>query len=279
MKPRKRFAQHWLRSDAVLDRIIEAAELSANDRVLEIGPGQGVLTRRLFPLVESLVAIELDRDLCQKLVSKFRDIENFLLLQSDFLALNLSEQLSAFSNIFHVQNKVVANIPYNITGPILEKLLGKIETPNPRPYESIVLLVQKEVADRLCARPGSKTFGALSVRVQYLAQCEIICTVPRKAFYPPPKVESAVVRLRPRSIETPAQNPKLLSTLVKVGFANKRKMLRNNLKSLIEPEQLAELFDRCQLDPEARAERLSVADWIALSNQSSEFNSTQNTKS
>ncbi|MGC9503734.1 16S rRNA (adenine(1518)-N(6)/adenine(1519)-N(6))-dimethyltransferase RsmA [Baaleninema sp.] len=267
MRPRKRFAQHWLRSDAVLNKIVEAAELSKGDRVLEIGPGQGVLTRRLFPEVKSLVAVELDRDLCRKLVKKFGDIENFLLLQGDFLALDLPEALKEAPEIFHHQNKVVANIPYNITGPILEKLLGKIATPNPNPYDAIVLLVQKEVGDRLCAKPGSKAFGALSVRVQYLADCEIVCSVPRKAFYPPPKVESAVVKITPREISNPAENPKWLSTLVKVGFSNKRKMLRNNLKSLVDREPLFEFFETRNLKPEVRAERLSVEDWIALSNE------------
>ncbi|WP_017659746.1 16S rRNA (adenine(1518)-N(6)/adenine(1519)-N(6))-dimethyltransferase RsmA [Baaleninema simplex] len=267
MRPRKRFAQHWLRSDAVLNKIVEAAQLSSSDRVLEIGPGQGVLTRRLFPEVKSLVAVELDRDLCRKLAQKFGDIENFILLQGDFLALDVPEALNVAPEIFHHQNKVVANIPYNITGPILEKLLGKIAKPNPNPYDSIVLLVQKEVGDRLCAKPGSKAFGALSVRVQYLADCEIVCSVPRKAFYPPPKVESAVVKLTPRNISTPAENPKWLSTLVKVGFANKRKMLRNNLKSLVDRDRLMEFFEKQNLEPEIRAERLSVKDWVALSNE------------
>ena len=106
--------------------------------------------------------------------------------------------------------------------------LGKIGNPNPEPYDSIVLLVQKEVAERIVAKPGRTSFGALSVRVQYLADCEMICTVPAKAFYPPPKVDSAVIRLLPTQREIVAKNPKKLETLVKVGFSAKRKMLRNN---------------------------------------------------
>ncbi|MCC5899119.1 MAG: 16S rRNA (adenine(1518)-N(6)/adenine(1519)-N(6))-dimethyltransferase RsmA [Phormidium sp. BM_Day4_Bin.17] len=266
MPPRKRFAQHWLRSDAVLDKIVAAAQLSPRDRVLEIGPGQGVLTRRLFPLVESLVSVELDRDLCKKLVKKFSDIDNFLLLQGDFLALNLPEVLTQSPDIFQKQNKVVANIPYNITAPILEKLLGDVDAPNPNPYESIVLLVQKEVGDRLCAKPGSKTFGALSVRVQYLADCESICHVPPKAFYPPPKVDSVVVRLTPRPLPVPAENPKKMATLIKLGFSSRRKMLRNNLKGQVDADELESILEQRNLSPESRAERLAVEDWVALAN-------------
>lgn len=264
-QPRKRFAQHWLRSDRILDQIVQAAELTPDDRLLEIGPGTGILTRQLLQLARSVVSVEIDRDLCRKLVKKFGDLENFLLLEGDFLTLDLSTLLKQFAEIFQGQNKVVANIPYNITGPILEKLLGTIAAPNPDPYDLIVLLIQKEVADRLCAQPDSKVFGALSVRVQYLADCELICPVPAKAFYPPPKVESAVVRLRPRSIETPAKDPKFLDRIVRLGFSSKRKMLRNNLKDIIDGDRLSELLEKMEIDPQIRAENLSVANWILLS--------------
>jgi 16S rRNA (adenine1518-N6/adenine1519-N6)-dimethyltransferase len=160
----------------------------------------------------------------------------------------------------------VANIPYNITGPIIEKLLGTIANPNPEPYESIVLLVQKEVAERLYAKPGSRNFGALSVRVQYLADCEFICTVPAGAFYPPPKVDSAVVRLCPRSVATPAMNPRKLENLLKLGFGAKRKMLKNNLQSVVERDRLTELLEQLEINPQVRAEDLSVQQWVTLAN-------------
>lgn len=263
-QPRKRFAQHWLRSDRVLDRIILAAELDSGDRILEIGPGTGSLTRRLLPLVESVVAVEIDRDLCRKLTSTLGKSENFLLLQGDILSLDLSELLKPFRS-FQNLNKVVANIPYNITGPILEKLLGTIAHPAAYPYKIIVLLVQKEVAQRLVARSGTRSFGALSVRVQYNAECELICTVPASAFYPPPQVESAVVRLRPRQC-FPAAVPGHLEMLVKLGFAAKRKMLRNNLKSVVESDRLIKLLSELGVNPQARAEDLSVSQWVSLSN-------------
>ncbi|KST70071.1 16S rRNA (adenine(1518)-N(6)/adenine(1519)-N(6))-dimethyltransferase RsmA [Mastigocoleus testarum] len=265
-KPRKVFAQHWLQDDRVLGKIIGAAQLEPEDRILEIGPGTGILTKRLLPLVKSLIAVEVDRDLCKKLVKSLRDKKNFLLLQGDFLTLDLDANLVSFA-AFKNPNKVVANIPYNITGPIIEKLLGKISQPNSNPYDSIVLLIQKEVAQRLVAKPGTKAFGALSVRVQYLAEGEIICNVPAKAFYPPPKVESAVVRLTPRAIDIPANNPRYLETLVKLGFSSKRKMLRNNLQSIIERDNFTELLEELDINPQVRGEDLSVAQWVNLANR------------
>jgi 16S rRNA (adenine1518-N6/adenine1519-N6)-dimethyltransferase len=270
-RPRKRFAQHWLRSETDLARILEAAKLQPKDRILEIGPGTGILTRRLLAEVQSVVAVEIDRDLCRQLLKCWGKADNFLLLEGDFLSLDLVAQLADFP-AFQKPNKVVANIPYNITGPILEKLLGTIANPAPLPYESIVLLVQKEVANRLTAAPGNRIFGALTVRVQYLATAEKIADVSRRAFSPPPKVDSAIVRLRPRPISPPANNPKMLDTLVKLGFASRRKMLRNNLKSLIDSDLLLTLLEQLNIDPQARAEALSLQDWMALSNAISRLN-------
>ena len=178
IQPRKRFAQHWLLSDKALNKIIQAAELSESDRILEIGPGTGVLTHRLLPLAASVVAVEIDRDLCQKLVKKFGRVKNFLLLQGDILSLDLETNLAQFIG-FQNPHKVVANIPYNITGLILEKLLGTISQPLTNTYDLIVLLLQKEVADRICAKPDSKAYSSLSVKIQYLAKCEFICDVPK----------------------------------------------------------------------------------------------------
>ena len=265
-RPRKQFAQHWLKSDKTLNQIIQAASVTKRDRVLEIGPGTGILTRRLLPLAQSVVAVEIDRDLCQLLTQQLGQVDNFLLLQGDILSLDLASLLTPLPNFVH-PNKVVANIPYNITGPILEKLLGTISNPAAEPFDLIVLLLQKEVAERLYAQPESRAFGALSVRVQYLAECELVCPVPRAYFYPPPKVDSAVVRLRPRLVEPPALDPRRLETLVKLGFAAKRKMLRNNLKGIVERDRLTQLLEQLEVNPLARAEDLSVAQWVALANK------------
>lgn len=265
ISPRKRFGQHWLRSETALVQILQAATLSPDDRILEIGSGTGILTRRLLPLVQSVVSVEIDRDLSALLQKQLGQTKNLLLLENDILTLDLPTRLADLPDF--MPNKVVANIPYNITGPILQKLLGTIAAPNPQPFEAIVLLVQKEVAERLCAKPGSKAFGALTVRVQYLADCQWVCLVPAKAFQPPPKVDSAVVRLVPRPFQPSATDPRHLDRLVKLGFATKRKMLRNNLQSIIERDRLSSLLETFNLNPQARAEDLSVADWVALSNK------------
>lgn len=265
VKPRKIFAQHWLKSEKVLQSIIKAAECQTTDRVLEIGPGTGILTTPLLPLVESLVAVEIDTNLCNILVKKLGKNRKFLLLQGDFLTLDLEGYLRAFPQ-FQNPNKVIANIPYNITGPIIEKLLGTIGKPNPKPFDAIVLLIQKEVAQRLYAQAGSKAFGALSVKVQYLAECELICHVPPGAFYPPPKVDSAVVRLVPRPIAIAAHEPKQLEHLLKLGFSAKRKMLKNNLQSVVNSDRLTHLLEQLNINPQARAEELSTQQWVELVN-------------
>ncbi|MCG9884003.1 MAG: 16S rRNA (adenine(1518)-N(6)/adenine(1519)-N(6))-dimethyltransferase RsmA [Cyanobacteria bacterium] len=265
-RARKRFGQHWLQSDKALDRIVAASNLAPGDRVLEIGPGRGALTERLLPLAGALLAVELDRDLCPKLVRRFGDRDNFLLLQGDVLDLDWDAETAAFPKFQH-PNKVVANIPYNITGPILELLLGTISSPRSRPFEAIVLLVQREVALRLAAPPGSRHYAALSVRVGFLADCDFICDVPAKAFVPPPKVDSAVVRLTPRPYATPPKDPKRMEALLKMGFISRRKMLKNNLKGILSEEQLLPILTDLAIAPTARAEDLSIAQWVALSDR------------
>jgi len=274
MAPRakKRFGQHWLKDEQILNHIVAAAAVSPTDTVLEIGPGTGLLTRRLVPYTSRLVAVEIDRELCRRLRQEFQGADHFYLVEGDYLSLDLPQEFvsqcidkNSQAPAWQPPNKVVANIPYYITGPILENLLGRISQPNPNPFESIVLLVQKEVGDRVCAQPGTRAFGALSVRVQYLADCEIVCPVPAKAFSPPPKIDSAVVKLMPRPLATPAEDPKRLETLVKVGFATKRKMLRNNLKSLVDRDRLTTILEELGVNPQARPEELGIEQWVALS--------------
>jgi 16S rRNA (adenine1518-N6/adenine1519-N6)-dimethyltransferase len=264
--PRKRFGQHWLKSEAILHEILAASELTRGDRVLEIGPGTGLLTKWLVSLAGAVIAVEVDWDLCRKLRETFAKADQFLLLQGDFLTLDLGEVLAQHPD-FQAPNKVVANIPYYITGPILEKLLGTIDQPNPQPFDCIVLLVQQEVAERLCATAGSRAFGALSVRVQYLADCQLVCPVPPHAFQPAPKVASAVVRLRPRQHFPIAADPHYFHRLVTLGCANKRKMLRNNLAGEIDRDRLLGLLNQLQIPENVRAEDLSTANWVALSNK------------
>ena len=253
IRPRKQFGQHWLRSDAVLNKILRAGKLQSSDRILEIGPGTGNLTRLILPFVESLTAVEIDRDLCEKL-RKTMHQKNFHLIEGSILDIPLPEQT----------NKVIANIPYNITGEILKRLLGTLAEPIQQ-FEQIVLLVQKEIGDRLAAKAGHKAYNALSVKIQYLSDCQFICDVPAAAFYPPPKVNSAVIRIIPRPPVTPASDPKYLDRLLTMGFATKRKMLRNNLISEIDRDRLVQILESMGINGQVRAEDLDVAQWVALS--------------
>jgi 16S rRNA (adenine1518-N6/adenine1519-N6)-dimethyltransferase len=266
MTPLKRFGQHWLRCEQTLDTIVRTAQLSPSDVVLEIGAGTGNLTAKLLPLVKGLVVVEIDRQLCAKLRRKFAGVEHLHLIEGDILRTDLTDS----SALPYLPHKVVANIPYNITGLILEKLLGTIACPT-RQWQTIVLLVQKEVGDRLTAKPQDKhkAYGALSVRAQYLAECEYICEVPPRAFYPPPQVTSAVVRLTPRPPLHPACDPRWFQQLLSLGFSNRRKMLYNNLDCVIERSHLSQILQSLGINPQARAEELSVAQWVALANSTS----------
>lgn len=279
-RPRKRFGQHWLESKTALNQMLDAANLESSDRILEIGPGKGILTEKLLSQAEKVVSVEIDRDLCTYLQKHFQGHPRFHLLEADFLKTPFASERAL--PILQDINKVVANIPYNITGPILDKLLGTVDRPLPHPLSAIVLLLQREVAERICAEPGSKVFGAMSVRSQYLAHCEVLHDVPATAFKPPPKVESAIIRLSPRPYPISASNPKWMGTLVRQGFSTRRKMLRNNLAAIVDKETILPALASIDASSTARAEEISVEQWIKLSeilNPKSQKESTETVSS
>jgi 16S rRNA (adenine1518-N6/adenine1519-N6)-dimethyltransferase len=255
-RARKRFGQHWLKDDSVLQRIVAAAELTAADTVLEVGPGRGALTERLLASPAAAVrAVELDRDLVQGLQQRFGDNPRFALSEGDVLALPLPPATA-----------VVANIPYNITGPLLERLVGRLDRPVDQPYRRLVLLVQQEVGERIRARPGSSAYSALSVRMQLLAHCTSVCAVPPRCFQPPPKVMSEVVCLDPLAPQE-RLDPALARSvegLLRRCFAARRKMLRNTLAGLQPPEQLQGLCDGAGIRLEQRPQEVAPAAWVAL---------------
>lgn len=258
---RKRFGQHWLRDELVLERILQAADLQAADRVLEVGPGRGALTERLLASpVASVHAIELDRDLVSGLRQRFAAEPRFSLQEGDVLAVALEGPGGSRAT------KVVANIPYNITGPLLERLVGRLDRPVDPPYQSLVLLVQKEVAERIRARPGQSSFSALSVRMQLLAHCRSVCPVPPRCFQPPPKVQSEVVRLDPLPAEQrlPIELARGVERLLRMAFLARRKMLRNTLAPLAAPDQLQALAAAAGIDLQQRPQEIAPAAWVAL---------------
>ena len=219
---RPRLGQHFLRDPKVVQTILASGELSPEDRVLEIGPGKGVLTEPLSERVQHLVAIELDNNLADKLKTKFSGKNNVTILQADFLKVNLEDVIRQTSGDPSV--KVLGNLPYSITSPIFEKLMPWTF------WETGVFLIQREVAARITARPGSRDYGILSLAVQLFAEAEIILHVKPGAFIPPPKVSSAVIRLR-RKAQPLVSNPEIpdFFDLVHGAFAHRRKTIANSL--------------------------------------------------
>ncbi len=258
---KKRFGQHWLKDKSVLEKIVIAADLQSNDRVLEVGPGRGVLTERLLASeVEAVHAIELDRELVVGLRHRFENQIRFTLQEGDVLSVPLTPPDGISSN------KVVANIPYNITGPLLERLLGRLECPLKDPYNRLVILLQKEVADRILAKPGQSNFSALSVRIQLLAKCSRICSVEPGCFQPPPKVQSEVIRIDPFSAgnRLNSEMANKVEVLLKAAFLSRRKMLRNTLRRLPCFAELEVKANNIGINLDQRPQELSPSNWLEL---------------
>jgi len=260
-RARKRFGQHWLSDAGVLDRIVAAAAIQPGDHLLEVGPGRGALTERLLATpAASLLAVELDRDLVAGLAQRFGGDPRFRLLEGDVLALPLAPPQGP------QPEKVVANIPYNITGPLLERLVGRLDRPHDPPYRALVLLVQREVGERIRALPGTAAYSALSVRMQLLARCRGICPVPPRCFTPPPKVNSEVIHLEPlpAALRPPAGLAVASERLLRRCFASRRKMLRNTLAGLLPQEELEVLARSAGVELSQRPQEISPSSWLDL---------------
>lgn len=251
----KRLGQNFLIDEQVVDRIVGAAEVGAADTVLEIGPGIGTLTQALAETGARVVAVELDRRLVEVLAKTLAGYENVKVVHGDILKLNIREEVTAPSF------KVVANLPYYITTPIVMGLLEQR-----LPVERLVTMVQKEVAERMVAPPGGKDYGALSVAVQYYTRPEVAFLVPSGAFLPPPAVESAVIRCMVRK-EPPVTilSEKTFFRVVKAAFAQRRKTLANALKAGGIPAQdLPEILAAAGIDGTRRGETLALAEFAAI---------------
>ena len=258
---RKRFGQHWLKDVVILEKILQAAALQPEDRVLEVGPGRGVLTERLLASkVAAVHAIELDKELVNGLRHRFDGEPRFNLLQGDALSVPLVPPDGVPAN------KVVANIPYNITGPLLERLVGRLGKPAERKYKLLVLLMQKEVADRILAQPGQSGFSALSVRLQLLAKCRSVCNVSPSCFQPPPKVQSKVIAIEPFGPDQlVAQDLACrLEILLRVAFSSRRKMLRNSLGALASLSALEDCAKEAGISLGQRPQELSPREWLLM---------------
>ncbi len=260
--PRKRFGQHWLKDQVVLNQIVEAAKLNSDDCVLEVGPGKGALTNKLIKSQARFIqAIELDKDLVVGLKKRFIHQDKFSLREGDVLSVPLEAENG------QIINKVVANIPYNITGPILKRFIGELGKAPEKNYETLVLLMQKEVAQRILALPGNSNFSALTVRIQLLAKCQEVCDVPSKCFQPPPKVDSKVILIKPYILNDPDfyEIGDLLEKLLKLAFSGRRKKLRNTIGSFVTSnDQIKEFFAHRGISLDQRPQEISPPNWFSL---------------
>jgi 16S rRNA (adenine1518-N6/adenine1519-N6)-dimethyltransferase len=247
VRARKRFGQNFLTDETVALRIASAVALAPTDRLLEIGPGRGALTEVLYPSdVARYVAVEIDRDLIALLAGTFPRLE---LLNADVLRVALREVLAG------VDWSVVGNLPYNISTPLLVRLFAHSGL-----IRDMHFMLQREVAQRLAAVPGTKQWGRLSVLAQYHCQIELLFEVPPESFTPAPKVHSCVVRFVPRAPQHAADDLERLQLVLRHAFSGRRKRIANALRSLaIRWEDLA-------LPADARADQLSVEDYVALAN-------------
>jgi len=257
-KPKKSLGQNFLRDDTVIADILHHAQLTKDDVVVEIGPGTGVLTEKLAAVAKRVIAVEIDRTLAAELEEKFSPHENVSIVADDILHANIPELLKEYA-AGEESYRVIANIPYYITAPIVRLFL---ETPTP-PTE-MMLMVQKEVAERIVAEPGKMSL--LTVSVQYYADPAYLFTVPCKAFFPAPNVDSAVVRIVFRADAEENKDTKQFFSVVKAGFAAKRKTLTNNLTNGLHKSKkdVENVLAMCNIAPTARAQELSIAQWKKL---------------
>ncbi|MEW5761819.1 MAG: 16S rRNA (adenine(1518)-N(6)/adenine(1519)-N(6))-dimethyltransferase RsmA [Bacillota bacterium] len=258
--PRKALGQHFLVAAPVLDRILESLALVPGETVVEIGPGLGVLTRRLAAAGVTVVAVELDGRLLPVLGEVLAPYPNARVVHGDALEADFDALVRSQGGT--IPYKVAGNLPYNITGPLVARLLrGGFA------LERLVLMVQQEVAERLVARPGSKDYGALTVLVRYRTDCRIVARVSRRCFYPPPEVASAVVRLLVRRRPAVAvADESLFFCLVRAAFARRRKTLLNALRAEFPLDKGAweKVLGRAGIDPQRRGETLSVEEFASL---------------
>ncbi len=259
----KKFGQNFLIDPHVLDKIIKAADITKEDCVIEIGPGIGCVTQALLENAGKVISIEIDDQLIPILTEQFGEEPHFKLIHKDVLKVDLAQLIAEESP--HKKVKVVANLPYYITTPIIMTLLE-----NELPIESITVMVQKEVADRLSSKPSTKQYGAISVAVNYFSEPYLVANVPRNCFMPRPNVDSAVIKLTVHE-EPPVKvnNVKQMFRIIKAAFLLRRKTLLNTLAAHgelgIDKDKLKELLEESGIGAQTRGETLSIEEFARLS--------------
>ena len=261
---KKSLGQNFLTDINVLKKIVAAAEVSEADDVIETGPGIGALTEQLAKAAHQVLALEIDDRLLPVLKETLAPYPNVEVIHQDILKANLKELIAEHFDGQH-RLKIVANLPYYITTPIIMHLLA-----TELAFDQIVVMMQKEVANRLAAQPGSKDYGSLSIGVQYEMDCQIAFIVPKTVFVPQPKVDSAIISLtKKKAKEYQPQDERFFHQLVRGAFMHRRKSLWNNLQGLYGKqaevkEKLSQALAQAEIEPSVRAERLTIADFVRL---------------
>lgn len=258
----KSLGQNFLIDDNVIDRILDGARLSEGDKIIEVGPGIGTLTREIGRVADKVVAIEIDKTLIPILKDTLDEFENIEVINQDILKVNVEDLVKEKLNGGPV--KLVANLPYYITTPIVMKFLEE-----DIPVTDIVVMVQKEVADRMNANPGTKDYGALSVAVQYYCDTEIVAKAPRHMFIPQPNVDSTVIGLHVREKRKyNVDSEDIFFKTVKAAFGQRRKTLLNALGTLgfLNKDEIREVLNEANIDEKRRGETLSIEEFANLSN-------------
>ena len=257
---KKRFGQHWLINEKILEKIRQTANLNEDDFILEIGPGRGALTSRLLDSkIRGLHAVELDKDLIEFLTTKFSINEKFSLQQGDILKIN-------FEDLKYEFTKVVANIPYNISSPILEKFLGGLGEERKNNIKNIIFLMQKDIVDRIIANEGDRNNGAISTRIKLISTVKKICDVSPSAFYPEPKVYSSLVVFNPlpSNLRLDFTLEKCIDNLLKVTFSARRKKIKNTITSILSKEDIERIEIDSGISFDLRPQDLSIEQWINI---------------
>ncbi|HMJ07609.1 MAG TPA: 16S rRNA (adenine(1518)-N(6)/adenine(1519)-N(6))-dimethyltransferase RsmA, partial [Pyrinomonadaceae bacterium] len=249
LRAKRSLGQNFLDDDAYVRRIVDRVGIMPNDTIIEIGPGRGALTERLIAAAGKVIAVELDRELAPRLSERFGDSSNLVVIEADALTLDFRGFLPENGT----KLRLVANLPYNISTAILQRLIEFRDC-----FSDMTLMFQLEVVERITAKPGSSDRGFLTVLIEAFFESEKLFDVPPRAFWPVPKVESAVVRFLPR--ENAVEMLPGFRNLVSSAFAQKRKTIFNNLKN--NHENIRELLEAAGIDPSRRAETLTLAEWL-----------------
>jgi 16S rRNA (adenine1518-N6/adenine1519-N6)-dimethyltransferase len=259
-KPKKFLGQNFLVDHNIAKKIVASLEINSEDVIVEIGPGQGVLTKYISLLTENFVAVELDKSIYEKLTFEYEG--KLKLIHKDFLKVDLENDIYNLIDIKSAGNrklKIIGNIPYNITTEILFKLYDSVEI-----VDSAILMMQKEVAKRLTAQPHTKDYGILAIQTQVHCDPKILFHVPPTAFFPKPNVDSSIVRFDFKKTKFEIQDKELFKTLIKQSFSQRRKTMKNSLKKFFENVNISP--DKIDFDFTRRAETVSIEEYIGLLN-------------